>query len=65
MKWNSLAQSATRWWSAPARFPKTPLSQLRKAVLGQYAATEAWLHQHTPVGIKAPSSSDLDAVPPR
>ena len=33
MKWNSLSRGATRWWSAPARFPTSPLALLRKSVL--------------------------------
>lgn len=45
MKWNSLARGATRWWSAPARFPTPPLALLRKAALNQYVVTNPWLQQ--------------------
>ena len=41
MKGNSLSRGATRWWSAPARFPTCPLALLRKSVLSQYVATES------------------------
>jgi hypothetical protein len=66
MKWNSVAQTASRWWSAPARFSNAPLSLLRKAVLQQYAAaSNAWLHHHSPVGIRAQLDADLGGLPPR
>jgi hypothetical protein len=47
MKWNSLARGATRWWSAPARFPTTSLASLRKTVLSQYSRVNPWLQQES------------------
>jgi len=45
MKGNSLSRGATRWWSAPARFPTCPIALLRKSVPSQYVATDPWVHQ--------------------
>jgi hypothetical protein len=56
MKWNSLTRGATRWWSAPARFPTPALPVLRKAVLSQYWAANPWLQQAPLRAQPAPST---------
>jgi hypothetical protein len=64
MKWNSLVRGATRWWSAPTRFPTTPLAALRKAALNQYKDANPWLH-HATGRTNAERSASSDALPSR
>jgi hypothetical protein len=65
MKWNLLARGATRWWSAPARFPTAPLALVRKAVLHRHAAHETWLHQPQARNKPQWGAALATAVPPR
>jgi hypothetical protein len=64
MKWNSLVRGATRWWSAPTRFPTAPLAALRKAALNHYTGANPWLH-HVPGRMKAERDARSDALPSR
>jgi hypothetical protein len=49
---NCLAQRATRWWSAPARFTAETLAILRATAVSRARMQNRWLMQ-APVGIRA------------
>ena len=55
---SSLAQRATRWWSAPARFTADTIAMLRTTTVSRARMQNRWLLQ-APVGIRA----SLDAQP--
>jgi hypothetical protein len=63
MKRTSLADGTKQWWSAPVRFTSARRMGLRKPALLVYGANGTWLHQ-TPIGIRAPLSSELGARRP-
>jgi hypothetical protein len=48
----SLAQRATRWWSAPARFTAETIAMLRAKAVSRARMQSRWLMQ-APVGIRA------------
>jgi hypothetical protein len=54
----SLAQRATRWWSAPARFTAETIAMLRTTAVSRARMQNRWLMQ-APVGIRA----SFDAQP--